>query len=93
MKLSIALATMLLIAGPALAQTSGQKRPTFNNPSKTINDFHAACLEHVYMSRTKQNPNDSMVMSPDDSMVRVNKTYAWKTCQHGRRDQPTTWMQ
>ena len=84
-RLLLLLPLMAIAPIPAFAETAGQKKPTFNNPLKTIADFHAACLEQVYVAQSERYPGDYM--------VRLNKTYAWKTCQHGRRDQPSTWLQ
>ncbi|WP_041434923.1 hypothetical protein [Synechococcus sp. CC9605] len=47
MNKAIALAALLPAAGPAFAETAGNKKPTFNNPSRTIADFHAACSRHA----------------------------------------------
>ena len=68
MNKAIAFAALFLAAAPVFAETAGNKRPTFNNPSRTIADFHAACLEQVYEYRLGK--------YPEDYMVRLNKTYA-----------------
>ena len=78
-RLLLLLPLTALATTSAFAKTPGQTKPDFSQPLKTIADFHAACLEQAYAYRVEK--------YPDDFMVRLNKTFAWKSCNGTWRDQ------